>query len=154
MSHPAAGKDATATTSDPACIFCRIVRGDLPAHKVYEDEHVLAFLGNSSSSTCHTLLIPKKHYRELRDMPADSMAVLGARMPLVADAVMSGMGAQDFNILQNNGHIAGQKVLHVHFHVIPRYKNDRHWPRSQAPRRLRLEQTMANRQLSAIRAHL
>lgn len=98
-------------THPPNCIFCRIVKGDAPAYKVYEDEDTLAFLDIAPLTPGHTLIIPKKHYHYLHDMPPEDMARLGARIPKVVQAVVSAMGVKDYNILQNNGVAAGQVSL-------------------------------------------
>ncbi|QDU71663.1 HIT family protein [Mucisphaera calidilacus] len=105
---------------DPDCIFCRIVAGDIPCHKLHKDEHTLAFLDINPTAPGHTLLIPKAHNARLDEMPGETMAKLGAVLPRLAGAVAGAVGAPGYNILQNNGAEAGQAVFHVHFHIIPR----------------------------------
>lgn len=101
-------------------IFTKIIRGEIPCHKVYEDEHVLAFLDVGPLSTGHTLVIPKQAVATLDQLSEASAMALGKALPVVAKAVMRATGVQDYNILQNNGAKAHQAVFHVHFHIIPK----------------------------------
>jgi len=107
-----------------ACVFCRIVAGEIPAARVFEDDACLAFLDIGPLQPGHTLLIPKKHYERLTDLPADEMARLGQVLPRLARAVMAATGAAGLNLYQTNGAAAGQVVPHVHFHLIPRRQDD------------------------------
>lgn len=107
--------------SETASIFKTIVAGEIPCHRLYEDEHVLSFLDIGPVSRGHCLVIPKKHYVELDDMPADEAAALGAVLPRLVKALKRVTGCDGVNVLQNNGEAAGQVVMHVHFHLIPRY---------------------------------
>ncbi len=109
---------------DPDCIFCKIVAGEIPSARVYEDERVLAFLDISPLQPGHTLVIPKDHHAQLADMPADTMADLGRVLPRIAKGVAEASGVDAYNILQSNGKVAGQEVFHVHFHVVPRRPGD------------------------------
>ncbi|MEM9462803.1 MAG: HIT family protein [Myxococcota bacterium] len=101
-------------------IFDRILDGELPCHKVYEDDHVLAFLDIAPLSLGHTLVIPKERKAYLHELSDDQAAALGRVLPRLARAVMNATGATAYNILQNNGSTAHQAVFHVHFHIIPR----------------------------------
>lgn len=101
-------------------IFSRILDGELPCHKVYEDDHVLAFLDIAPLSQGHTLVIPKERKAYLHELSDVSAAAIGRVLPRIARAVMTVTGATDYNILQNNGAAAHQAVFHVHFHIIPR----------------------------------
>lgn len=101
-------------------IFDKIIDGQLPCHKVYEDEHVLAFLDINPLSEGHTLLIPKERKAHLHQLSDEAGAALGRVLPRLARAVMRATGATAYNILQNNGAEAHQAVHHVHFHIIPR----------------------------------
>ena len=101
-------------------IFTKIIRGEIPCHKVYEDEHVLAFLDVAPLSAGHTLVIPKQAVATLDQLSEASAVALGKALPVVAKAVMEATGVQDYNILQNNGSKAHQAVFHVHFHIIPK----------------------------------
>ena len=104
----------------PETIFARILRGEIPCHRVYEDEHVLAFLDINPLSRGHTLVIPKEIAATLDKLSDDSAAALGRVLPRIARAVLAATGARDFNVLQNNGARAHQAVFHVHFHIIPK----------------------------------
>ncbi len=101
-------------------IFGRILDGEIPCHRVYEDEHVLAFLDVGPLSEGHTLVIPKERKAHLHELSDDQAAAIGRVLPRIARAVMSATGATDYNVLQNNGALAHQAVFHVHFHIIPR----------------------------------
>ncbi|HEX2838969.1 MAG TPA: HIT family protein [Phycisphaerales bacterium] len=102
-------------------IFSRIIRGEIPCHKVYEDAHVLAFLDIFPLSRGHTLVIPKEPAPTVDRLSDESAAAVGRALPRVARAVMKATGAEAYNILQNNGELAHQAVHHVHFHIIPKF---------------------------------
>jgi len=116
------------------CIFCKIVAGEIPAAKVFEDDACVAFMDIGPVADGHVLLIPKSHAAGIEDLsPADASAML-ANLPAIARAVRSATGCQGLNILQNNGPLAGQVVMHVHFHLIPRNAGDAfefNWPAGQ-----------------------
>ncbi|MEM7155897.1 MAG: HIT family protein [Myxococcota bacterium] len=101
-------------------IFDKILDGAIPCHKVYEDDHVLAFLDINPLSVGHTLVIPKERKAFLHELSDDQSAAIGRVLPRLARAVMNATGATAYNILQNNGATAHQAVFHVHFHIIPR----------------------------------
>lgn len=102
-------------------IFSRILAGEIPCFRVYEDAHVLAFLDINPLSKGHTLVIPKEQAETLDQLSDESAAALGRVLPRLSRAVLQATGAQAYNILQNNGAAAHQAVLHVHFHIIPKY---------------------------------
>ncbi|MGQ0629250.1 MAG: HIT family protein [Phycisphaerales bacterium] len=104
-------------------IFARIIKGEIPCHKVYEDAHTIAFLDINPLSRGHTLVVPKEPAVTLDELSADSAAALGRALARVARAVRIATGTPEYNILQNNGSTAGQVVMHVHFHIIPRPAN-------------------------------
>lgn len=106
------------------CIFCSIVQGDIPSSKVYEDEQVLAFLDISQTTSGHTLVIPKKHVRNMLDMDAETASQTFARIPKIARAVQKATGAPAMNIINNNEPLAGQTVFHAHVHLVPRYHEE------------------------------
>ncbi len=106
------------------CIFCKIVKGELPCSKVYEDENVLAFLDISPVNKGHTLVIPKEHHQNLLDIPEEPLLKLIGAVQKIAVAVTKAVDVEGFNLTQNNGDVAGQKVDHIHFHIIPRKKED------------------------------
>jgi histidine triad (HIT) family protein len=101
-------------------IFDKILAGEIPCYRVYEDEHVLAFLDIGPLSPGHTLVIPKERKAHLHQLSDEAAAALGRALPRICRAVMAASGATDYNVLQNNGAAAHQVVMHVHFHVIPK----------------------------------
>ena len=107
------------------CIFCKIVRGEIPSHKVYEDDDVLAFLDISQVTKGHTLVIPKKHYDNFLATPQELMHKVMDVAQRIGQVQMMSLGARGVNILSNVNKEAGQSVIHFHVHVIPRYdKNE------------------------------
>lgn len=116
-------------------IFGKILSGEIPCHKVYEDEKVLAFLDINPLSRGHTLVIPKEPAETLDQLSDESAAALGRVLPRICRAVMAVTGTREYNVLENNGPGAHQVVRHVHFHIIP--KPDRNqglgigWPVQQ-----------------------
>jgi histidine triad (HIT) family protein len=101
-------------------IFSKILDGEIPCHRVYEDEHVLAFLDIMPLSRGHTLVIPKERKAFLHELSDEQAAAIGRVLPRIARAVMKATGASAYNLLQNNGAEAHQAVFHVHFHIIPK----------------------------------
>ncbi len=111
-------------------IFSRIVSGEVPAAKVYEDDHTLAFLDIRPASRGHTLVICKEEHPRLLDMPPELLAAVSQTVQRVAQALNNAFHPDGFNIVQNDGPAAGQVVFHYHVHVIPRWEGDRaivHW---------------------------
>jgi len=106
------------------CVFCKIVAGELPACKVHEDDDTLAFMDIGPLVKGHALVIPKSHYEHLTAVPAPLLGKVIAVAQRVAAAQISGLGADGVNLHQSNGRVAGQIVPHIHFHVVPRFKND------------------------------
>ncbi len=106
------------------CVFCRIVAGELPSSKLYEDDLVLSFLDIAPLAPGHSLVIPKNHYEFYPEVPADEAAAVVSAMLTIAPAVVASQGAEGFNLLLANGACAGQVVPHVHFHIIPRRAGD------------------------------
>lgn len=104
----------------PETVFDKILDGDIPCWRVYEDDHVLAFLDVGPLSDGHTLVIPKERKAHLHELSEDSAAALGRVLPRLCRAVMDATGASAYNVLQNNGAAAHQAVMHVHFHIIPK----------------------------------
>lgn len=105
-------------------IFTRIVKGEIPCHRVYESAHVLSFLDLNPLAEGHTLVIPKRQVERLEQLTPEEAAELGQALLMVARRVLAATGAADYNVLQNNGPLSGQVVPHVHFHIIPRQAND------------------------------
>jgi len=103
-------------TSVASCIFCKIIKGEIPSFKLVETEFSFAFLDINPLSKGHALIIPKVHAEKLHEVPDENLADV---MP-IAKKIALAIGAADYNVLQNNGRIAHQEVPHVHFHVIPK----------------------------------
>ena len=104
-------------------IFARILAGEIPCHRIYEDELVLAFLDVSPLSPGHVLVIPKEEKATLGELSDASAAAIGRVLPRICRAVCTATGATEYNVLQNNGSTAHQAVMHVHFHVIPKFES-------------------------------
>ncbi len=102
-------------------VFSKILRGEIPAHKLYEDEHVLAFLDVGPLSRGHALVIPKEPAVTLDALSDEAAAAIGRVLPRLCRALMVTTGATAYNVLQNNGSLAHQVVMHVHFHIIPKF---------------------------------
>jgi len=102
------------------CIFCKIIRKEVPAYIVYEDEYSVAFLDINPISLGHILVVPKKHYERITDMPEDYLKEFMASVQKVAKIIETKL-SRDYNIVVNHGSKAGQIINHVHFHIIPRY---------------------------------
>jgi histidine triad (HIT) family protein len=102
-------------------VFSKILRGEIPCHRIYEDDHVLAFLDVNPIARGHTLVIPKEPAETLDQLSDESAAAIGRVLPRLARAVIAATGQRAFNVLQNNGPSAHQAVFHVHFHIIPKY---------------------------------
>jgi histidine triad (HIT) family protein len=110
--------------SESDCVFCKIVVGQIPAVKVYEDDDVLAFLDIGPISEGHTLVIPKQHFEAPDDCAPEVLSGLAVRAGKIARAVKKATKADGYNLLCNAGRAAGQLVGHVHFHIIPRKTGD------------------------------
>jgi len=115
------------------CVFCKIVAGELPAARVYEDTDTLAFLDIGPVVKGHTLVVPKQHFDPITGTPPDVLQKLIVTVQRVARAQFSALKAEGVNVSQANGKVAGQIVPHVHFHVIPRFSQDGH-SRNWSPR--------------------
>lgn len=110
------------------CVFCKIIAGKIPATRLYEDEQTLAFMDIAPLVKGHALVIPKAHYDPLTDVPLTVLSACIATVQRVALAQMTALKADGVNIHQANGAAAGQVVPHLHFHVVPRFKDDgHHW---------------------------
>src|ERR1700682_3461571 len=123
------------------CIFCKIVKGEIPSDKIYEDDAVLAFMDIRPVSRGHALVIPKKHTNDIMETDNDTAAELIHKSKQIADAIVKAVNADGFTISTNNGEAAGQTVFHVHFHVIPRFKKDGliGWPHQETQPKTRSE---------------
>lgn len=133
-------------------IFKKIIDGEIPCHRVYEDEHVLAFLDVNPISHGHTLVIPKEEAATVDQLSDEAAAAVGRVLPRISRAVLKASGARAFNVLQNNGPSAHQAVFHVHFHIIPKHDDGSGLGVGWSPRALSDEQ--AQGLLTAITAEL
>ena len=113
------------------CLFCKMVAGQIPVTKIYEDEVVLAFLDIGPISDGHTLVIPKQHFEKLHNCSSELLGRIGQCLGRIAGAVAAAMNSDGYNVLCNNGRAAGQLIEHLHFHIIPRNTGDSlfgQWP--------------------------
>lgn len=106
------------------CIFCKIIKGEIPSFTVYEDETFKVILDRFPSALGHVLIIPKAHYRDMFELPQDIASKIYPLAQKIASRVKEVMGAEGINILQNNGEVAGQSVYHFHLHIVPRKSRD------------------------------
>ena len=103
------------------CVFCEIVKGNIPSSKVYEDDNYLAILDLSQVTLGHTLVMPKKHYDNFLEMTSKEAGELMSVVNIVANKLVNNLDASGCNILNNTNEVAGQTVMHTHVHIIPRY---------------------------------
>lgn len=108
-----------------SCIFCRIIRGEIPSYKIYEDERTLAFLDINPSALGHTLIIPKAHVTRIEDLSEEDAEALFRTLHRLVGGIQDAMEVPSSTIGINNGPESGQEVPHVHIHVIPRTRGDR-----------------------------
>lgn len=107
------------------CIFCKIIKGEIPSTKVYEDDDILAFLDISQTTPGHTLVVPKKHVKDIFAYDEKLAAKVFSKLPMLARAIKeSDPAIKGINILNNNGEVAYQSVFHSHIHIIPRYSEN------------------------------
>ena len=106
------------------CIFCKIIAGEIPSYKVYEDDNVFAFLDIAPVNVGHTLVIPKKHYENMEDISEEELCNLARVVKRIGKSIKEGLGVKGYNININNKEVAGQNVPHLHFHIIPREEGD------------------------------
>lgn len=105
------------------CIFCKIIKGEIPCYKIYEDKNVLAFLDISNDIEGHTLVIPKKHYKNILDCKNEDLTHVIKAIKKISNHYIS-LGYNGVNVLNNNEKCAEQSVFHLHFHILPRKDND------------------------------
>ena len=106
------------------CIFCKIVNGEIPSYKIYEDENTFAFLDIADDAIGHTLVVPKKHYENILDRESETLNNVMAVVKKISNHYVNNCGFDGINIINNNNECAEQSVLHLHFHIIPRKNND------------------------------
>ncbi|MFA6050152.1 MAG: HIT family protein [Candidatus Paceibacterota bacterium] len=112
------------------CIFCKIVTGEIPSNKVYEDDHVLAFLDIRPVNPGHTLVIPKDHFENIYTLPDETFARMSLAVKKVSVAIKQAVDADGINLGMNNEEAAGQVIFHAHIHIMPRVEGDglQLWP--------------------------
>ena len=110
--------------TDPDCIFCKIVAGEIPSHKIDEDDKTLAFLDINPWTRGHSLVIPKAHSRNIYDVEPDDLVAMHVAAQRLAKRMRDRLGCEGINILQSSEPVAMQTVFHTHVHVIPRYSDD------------------------------
>ena len=115
------------------CIFCKIINGEIPSNKIYESENFVAFLDIMPINPGHTLIVSKKHYENMDELPGELGEELLRVIKTVARAIVKAVNADGYNIGMNNGRAAGQLVMHAHIHIIPRFKEDglKSWPQER-----------------------
>jgi histidine triad (HIT) family protein len=117
------------------CTFCKIVAGEEPASRVYEDDRAIAFLDIRPANEGHALVVPRSHYENIHDIPEEELAHLFTVVKKIATAVKKSTEADGISVFQNNGRAAGQIVFHIHVHVIPRFDAQKIRRRRPASRR-------------------
>ncbi|TKY66203.1 catalytic protein [Spatholobus suberectus] len=117
------------------CVFCKIIRGQSPALKLYEDDMCLCILDISPLSHGHSLIIPKSHFPSLDATPPSVVAAMCSKVPFISNAILKATGCNSFNLLVNNGAAAGQVIYHTHIHIIPRKAYDCLWASESLLRR-------------------
>ena len=111
------------------CIFCKIIAGEIPAEKVYEDKRIVAFLDMHPVNIGHTLVLPKAHYTNIYDTPDEEMERMSIVIKKLSIAIKKAVHADGINIEMNNEPVAGQLIFHTHIHIVPRFEGDgfQHW---------------------------
>ncbi|MFC1612693.1 HIT family protein [Patescibacteria group bacterium] len=115
------------------CLFCKIVAGEIPAEKVYENEKILAFMDTTPINPGHILVIPKEHHENLANTPDDLLCDIILTIKKIAPKIQEAVGAEGWNLGVNNGNSAGQVIFHTHFHIMPRFSDDGHTHWSKKP---------------------
>ncbi len=110
---------------DPDCIFCKIVQGTISSARVLETDQAVAFLDINPINPGHVLLVPRTHHAHLGELPEEVAARVGSLLPRLFRAVAAATGAEGFNVIMNNGRVAGQTICHGHWHIIPRFEGVR-----------------------------
>ena len=123
------------------CIFCKIIAGEIPSDKIYEDDSVLAFMDIRPVGRGHVLVLPKKHTADLLSADDEILRDLMPKVKRIGVAAMEAVNAQAINISTNNGAASGQIIFHLHFHLIPRFSNDNlfPWPHHESEPQTRAE---------------
>lgn len=115
------------------CIFCKIIKGEIKAYKIYEDDKVLAFLDIKPVNPGHVLVIPKNHAANLEEIAEYDLEAVMLAVKKLGQRIKEKLECPAYNVILNNGEASGQEILHLHFHLVPRYENDglKHFPHSE-----------------------
>ncbi|KAL6209012.1 hypothetical protein ACLB2K_019955 [Fragaria x ananassa] len=141
VSRSICGAGSTNTNQQPSdcdlndCVFCKIIRGESPAFKIYEDDICLCILDTHPLSRGHSLIIPKSHFPSLKATPPAVVAAMCSKVPFISSAILKATGSDSFNLLVNTGTAAGQVIFHTHIHIIPREALDCLWASESLRRR-------------------
>ena len=115
------------------CLFCKIIKGEIPTNKIYEDDKVFAFLDVKPVNPGHTLVIPKKHVANIEEIEEEDLKALIVAVKKIGLRLKEKLPCPAYNIIQNNGPVAGQEIMHLHFHIVPRFEGDglKHFPHQE-----------------------
>ncbi len=124
-----------------ACLFCQIIKKEIPAHIIYEDDNYLSFLDINPNTKGHALVIPKKHSPNFNNLTDQEAGSLASKVHYIASRLTKALKTEDYNLGLNNGLQAGQIINHIHWHIIPRYKDDnlKHWASNKKEKELLAE---------------
>ncbi|MDQ4076352.1 MAG: HIT family protein [Chloroflexota bacterium] len=122
------------------CVFCQIIRGEIPGTFVHQDDRAVIFLDINQAAQGHLLIAPRNHREQWHELDDATAAHLGKLAADFAPAVVNAFDADGYNLLQNNGEAAGQEVMHVHLHLIPRWQNDHYFGRGPRQRKAEAEE--------------
>ncbi|KAF7052642.1 hypothetical protein CFC21_060710 [Triticum aestivum] len=136
-----------------SCVFCRIIRDEAPAFKLYEDDVCICILDSHPLALGHSLIIPKCHFSSMEVTPPHVIAAMCSKVPFLSNAIMKATDCDAFNLVVNNGEAAGQVIFHTHFHIIPRRSGDKLWP-TESFRRSSIEPNETSSLISCIKEQL
>ncbi|XP_037422015.1 adenylylsulfatase HINT3-like [Triticum dicoccoides] len=136
-----------------SCVFCRIIRDEAPAFKLYEDDVCVCILDSHPLAPGHSLIIPKRHFSLMEATPPHIIAAMCSKVPFLSNAIMKATDCDAFNLVVNNGEAAGQVIFHTHFHIIPRRSGDKLWP-TESFRRSSIEPNETSSLISCIKEQL
>ncbi|XP_010241513.1 PREDICTED: adenylylsulfatase HINT3 isoform X2 [Nelumbo nucifera] len=136
--------DSAKKNEEKHCIFCKIIRGESPAFKLYEDDICLCILDLNPLIHGHSLIIPKSHFSSLEETPPPVVAAMCSKVPFISKSIMRATKCDSFNLLVNSGAAAGQVIFHTHIHIVPRNAHDQLWTsKSFRRRRIKLDKEAA-----------
>jgi histidine triad (HIT) family protein len=139
-------------THDPSCIFCRIIRGEAPGHRIHEDELTVTIMDAYPASEGHALVLTREHHENIHEIPEATLCAVAAQSKRVASAIRKELKPDGLGIYQLNGSAAGQTVGHYHMHVIPRSEGHRRNVHGRAPADDETQEALAARLAAALEA--